>query len=127
MTKELKPLRELVKQIILRRLETFDGNRTHTAQSLGIGVRTLAQHIYVYQESGTEVKLAKNSKGAKKVKFTEVLCELDSCRTVFKKPNSDYRFALRRGQNIFFCKHEHWREYRQKRHAKRFVVRHAKI
>jgi DNA-binding NtrC family response regulator len=38
---EVKPLEQVEREQILHTLETFDGNRTRTAEALGIGVRTL--------------------------------------------------------------------------------------
>lgn len=41
----LLPLKEVEKIIILNRLKHFEGNRERTAESLGIGVRTLYRYL----------------------------------------------------------------------------------
>ena len=38
-------LKDIKKRYILARLEHFKGNRTHTAKSLGIGIRTLQRNL----------------------------------------------------------------------------------
>lgn len=48
--KSLKSIRELEKQIILRRLALMSGNRTKTAESLGLSVRTLRAKLLKYKE-----------------------------------------------------------------------------
>ena len=45
---DLPPLRDVEKETILMRLEAFDGNRTHAAKSLGIGIRTLQRKLQSY-------------------------------------------------------------------------------
>lgn len=41
-------LDEIEKSVIMSRLEEFKGNRTHTARSLGIGIRTLQRKLHAY-------------------------------------------------------------------------------
>lgn len=41
-------LREMERDIILIRLDQLKGNRTHTARSLGIGIRTLQRKLRQY-------------------------------------------------------------------------------
>ncbi len=43
-------LRQLEKQILLKRLEKFKGNRTHTAESLGVSVRWIQKQLKKYEE-----------------------------------------------------------------------------
>jgi DNA-binding NtrC family response regulator len=48
-------LREMERDIILIRLDQLKGNRTHTARSLGIGIRTLQRKLRQYGvEPGTQ-------------------------------------------------------------------------
>jgi hypothetical protein len=49
-------LREMERDIILIRLDQLKGNRTHTARSLGIGIRTLQRKLRQYGVApGTQV------------------------------------------------------------------------
>ncbi|MEZ6064985.1 MAG: helix-turn-helix domain-containing protein [Planctomycetaceae bacterium] len=43
------PLREVEKQVILQRLKLFDGNRTRTAEALGVTTRTLRNKLAEYR------------------------------------------------------------------------------
>jgi len=45
-----KSIREMEKEIILNALEAHSGNRTHTARSLGMSLRTLRHKLKVYRE-----------------------------------------------------------------------------
>ena len=53
-------MRAMEKKIILATLEKFHFNRTHTARSLGIGIRTLQRKINEYssEEKSPELHLA---------------------------------------------------------------------
>ena len=44
----MQTLQEFEKEIIMSRLVEMHGNRTHTARSLGIGVRTLQRKLTAY-------------------------------------------------------------------------------
>jgi DNA-binding NtrC family response regulator len=44
-------LADIEKQVIMQTLEKFDGNRTKTAEALGIGRRTLIRKLHEYNES----------------------------------------------------------------------------
>ncbi|KAA3611090.1 MAG: GAF domain-containing protein [Calditrichaeota bacterium] len=44
-------LRELEKQILLKRLDKFNGNRTHTAESLGVSVRWIQKQLKKFEEN----------------------------------------------------------------------------
>lgn len=46
--KRFRYLREIVADFVVQRLKKFDGNRTKTARSLGISVRTLRYWIKAY-------------------------------------------------------------------------------
>ncbi|MEE9404158.1 MAG: sigma-54 dependent transcriptional regulator [Algisphaera sp.] len=46
----IKPLEEMQREQIVQTLERFNGNRTHTAKALGIGVRTLGLKIKKWKE-----------------------------------------------------------------------------
>jgi DNA-binding NtrC family response regulator len=48
-------LRDMEKELILRKLQTTRGNRTQAAQELGISVRTLRNKLNLYAEHGVEV------------------------------------------------------------------------
>ncbi len=48
------PLAEIEKQVILDTLEKFNGNRTKTAEALGIGRRTLIRKLHEYGVSKSE-------------------------------------------------------------------------
>ncbi|MBN8554426.1 MAG: sigma-54-dependent Fis family transcriptional regulator [Deltaproteobacteria bacterium] len=50
-TASSKSIREMEKEIILRALEAHNGNRTHTAKSLGMSLRTLRHKLKVYREA----------------------------------------------------------------------------
>lgn len=43
-----KDLDTLVKEVILRALKFYKGNRTHTADNLGISIRTLQKKLNEY-------------------------------------------------------------------------------
>lgn len=47
-------LQELEKIILLKRLDKFNGNRTHTAKSLGVSVRWIQKQIKKYNENNIE-------------------------------------------------------------------------
>lgn len=49
---EFLPLGEIERLVILRRLEQFNGNKTATANALGVTPRTLANKIARYREDG---------------------------------------------------------------------------
>ncbi len=49
------PLAELETRMILLTLEAFGGNRTRTAQALGISIRTLRNRLRAYRDAGLEV------------------------------------------------------------------------
>ncbi|MCP4293669.1 MAG: sigma-54-dependent Fis family transcriptional regulator [bacterium] len=48
-------LREMEKQLILRKLTNTSGNRTLAAQELGISVRTLRNKLNIYTDQGVEI------------------------------------------------------------------------
>jgi transcriptional regulator with PAS, ATPase and Fis domain len=48
-------LTDVRKSIILRTLERFDGNRTKTAEALGVSTRTIRNKIADYREAGIEI------------------------------------------------------------------------
>ncbi|MFO7890157.1 MAG: sigma-54 dependent transcriptional regulator [bacterium] len=48
-------LREIEKEMILRKLKMKDGNRTETAENLGISVRTLRNKLNEYRKEGIDV------------------------------------------------------------------------
>jgi DNA-binding NtrC family response regulator len=64
-----KPIRAMEKEIILKALEAHDGNRTHTAKSLGMSLRTLRHKLKVYREAeaseGMSSTAGQNSLGKK--------------------------------------------------------------
>ncbi len=45
-----EPLEEIEKRVILKTLRKFNGNKTHTAKALGIGLRTLHRKLKEYGE-----------------------------------------------------------------------------
>jgi hypothetical protein len=47
---------ELERECILARLSDYDGNRTHTAKSLGISIRCLRNKLQAYSQLGIEVR-----------------------------------------------------------------------
>jgi|GEM_PF-2323832 len=47
---EVQPLAEIERQYILKVLEHFNGNRTHTARALGIGTNTLWRKLKAWGE-----------------------------------------------------------------------------
>ncbi len=49
-TEEVIPLAELERRYILKVLESFGGNRTHTARALGIGTNTLWRKLKAWGE-----------------------------------------------------------------------------
>ncbi|MDY6821898.1 MAG: sigma-54 dependent transcriptional regulator [Deferribacterota bacterium] len=50
-----KPISEVEKELILNTLSKYNGNRTKTANALGITVRTLRNKINEYRENGIDV------------------------------------------------------------------------
>jgi DNA-binding NtrC family response regulator len=46
----IQPLEDMEREQIVRTLGQFNGNRTHTAQALGIGVRTLGLKLKKWKE-----------------------------------------------------------------------------
>lgn len=50
-----EPLTEVRMRVILGTLEKFDGNRTHTAEALGVSLRTIRNKIRQYRELGVNV------------------------------------------------------------------------
>lgn len=48
-------LEEVERIVILQALRFHQGNRTHTANSLGISIRTLAARISIYRDQGHSV------------------------------------------------------------------------
>lgn len=48
-------LRDMERELILRKLETTRGNRTAAAQELGISVRTLRNKLNLYTDQGVEI------------------------------------------------------------------------
>jgi transposase len=55
----IKPLRDVIREHILHALEVCDGNRMHAAKLLGIGRRTLNDHIVKYRRRGYVAPRAK--------------------------------------------------------------------
>ncbi len=47
-----KSIRDMEREIILQALESHEGNRTHTARTLGMSLRTLRHKIKQYREAG---------------------------------------------------------------------------
>ena len=45
---------ELEKIILFKRLDKFNGNRTHTAKSLGVSVRWIQKQVKKYNEDENE-------------------------------------------------------------------------
>lgn len=50
-----KALTDVRRVIILKTLKQFDGNRTRTAESLGVSVRTIRNKLKQYREDGEEI------------------------------------------------------------------------
>ncbi len=50
-----EPLTDVRRKIILGTLERFDGNRTRTAEALGVSLRTIRNKIRDYRDSGIDV------------------------------------------------------------------------
>ncbi|MGD9548741.1 MAG: helix-turn-helix domain-containing protein, partial [Candidatus Krumholzibacteriia bacterium] len=48
-------LKDMERELILRKLETTRGNRTQAAHELGISVRTLRNKLNLYTEMGVEI------------------------------------------------------------------------
>jgi DNA-binding NtrC family response regulator len=48
MENRMATLREIEKRIILKRLKLHNYNRTHTARSLGVGIRTVQRKLKEY-------------------------------------------------------------------------------
>lgn len=55
LTDEKMTLRETEKYLILKNLEENNGNRTQTAESLGISVRTLRNKLNEYRQEGVDI------------------------------------------------------------------------
>lgn len=55
--------KEAVKANLIKALEYHDGNRTHTAKALGIGIRTLQRHL---RKEGLENYLLKTNTESEK-------------------------------------------------------------
>jgi two-component system response regulator FlrC len=49
------PLTDVRMRVILKTLEHFDGNRTHTAEALGVSLRTVRNKIRDYKDRGVDV------------------------------------------------------------------------
>lgn len=50
-----EPLTEVRMRVILSTLEKFEGNRTHTAEALGVSLRTIRNKIRKYRDLGMDV------------------------------------------------------------------------
>jgi|WetSurMetagenome_2_1015567.scaffolds.fasta_scaffold1528039_1 DNA-binding NtrC family response regulator len=48
----MKTLQEIEKEVILERLAAFNGNKTKTAQSLGVTLKTIYNKLEVYAKEG---------------------------------------------------------------------------
>lgn len=53
-------LEEMEKEVIMKALQFFHGNKTHTANALGISIRTIQNKLSQYAEQ-EEKKLAKKN------------------------------------------------------------------
>jgi len=53
---EIIPIRDMERRLILQTLNHHEGNRTHTAQSLGISLRTLRNKLNEYQKDGISIQ-----------------------------------------------------------------------
>lgn len=54
-----KSMRDMEREIILNALHAHQGNRTHTAKSLGMSLRTLRHKLKVYRDLGVEIEEAR--------------------------------------------------------------------
>lgn len=57
-------LEEAERQVIIAALRYHGGNRTHTAQSLKVAVRTVTNKLVKYKEQGHEVPAPPNGEPA---------------------------------------------------------------
>ena len=48
-------LKEMERELILRKLAKTGGNRTRAAEELGISVRTLRNKLHLYQDMGVSI------------------------------------------------------------------------
>jgi DNA-binding NtrC family response regulator len=65
-TKSERTLAAMERAFILHRLHDFDGNRTRTAKSLQISIRSLRIKLHDYAEVGSDVPMARiGIKGSK--------------------------------------------------------------
>ena len=64
-----KSIREMERDIILKALEAHNGNRTHTAKSLGMSLRTLRHKIKQYRDAGVAVEEARQNRVGKNEPF----------------------------------------------------------
>lgn len=53
-----QPLEDIVKDVVLQRLEQFKGNRVHAAHSLGISVRTLQRKLKAWEQGAATDSLS---------------------------------------------------------------------
>lgn len=60
-----RSIKEMEKEIILKSLEQHGGNRTHTAKSLGMSLRTLRHKLKAYREEGIEVDFGRQDSPGK--------------------------------------------------------------
>ncbi len=73
-----KPIKEMERETILQSLEAHGGNRTHTAKSLGMSLRTLRHKLKQYREGGFDTRQSRQDKLGKKV--------LESCSDAVLSP-----------------------------------------
>jgi transcriptional regulator with PAS, ATPase and Fis domain len=52
-----EPLTDIRRKVILGTLERFDGNRTRTAEALGVSLRTIRNKLREYRERGERIQL----------------------------------------------------------------------
>jgi two-component system response regulator FlrC len=65
-TKSEPTMAAMEREFILHRLHDFDGNRTRTAKSLQISIRSLRIKLHDYAEAGSDVPTARiGIKGSK--------------------------------------------------------------
>ncbi len=67
-----RPIREMEMEIILKALEAHGGNRTHTAKSLGMSLRTLRHKIKQYREQGRSIEPARQNQQGPYLPNTEI-------------------------------------------------------